>query len=315
MTVSEALTTYLALVSLRLTPATHYQYTKILEAFVRRHLGTERLLVDVTVDDLLRYATQRDIARASKRNRVAIIKAFFAWCVEMGHITTSPAQHIKFAPRSRDHTDSRAIPPDELRRVLDYLRYDSARNYALILTLATTAVRVGGLLSMRLPNLHVEHRLMWVLEKGQKWEAKYFGDETAAALTRWLSQRPAAPHDYVWSGQRPHYAPLTDNAVRYILARACEKTDCSRAWFPHSLRHAVAHAWADQGVPPTVVQAKLGHADPNITLATYYPHDDDRLRTTSQRLELQALQPSPHERFKPVPLPAAPPPSRRAASE
>lgn len=312
MTVVEALNTYLSLVSLRLTPATHYQYTKLLEAFVRGYLGTERPLASITVDDLLRYATQRGIAQASKRNRVAIIKGFFAWCVEMGYITTNPAQPIRFAPRARDQRDSRAMPADELRRVLDYLRYDSARNYALILTLATTAVRVGGLLSMTLANLHVEHRMMYVLEKGQKWEAKYFGEETAAAFTRWLAQRPAANHDYVWTGQKPHYAPLTDNAVRYILARACQKTSCSRAWFPHSIRHAVAHAWADQGVPPTVVQAKLGHADPGITLATYYPHDDDRLRTASERLELQALQPSPHERFKPVPLPSLP---KRAASE
>lgn len=298
-TLAAALTTFL---KLDRAPTTARQYTYILSKLVSA-IGPARDCQRVTYEDLVDYVNTLDVTRSTKAGYVAIYKAFFTWCVESEYTPASPAARLKKPRKQTAPAESRAIPPAELRAIVEYVRVDSPRNYALLLFLADTACRVGGLLSLTLDNLHVEDGYAWIFEKGGKWHRANYGVDTAAALQRWLHLRPKADHSFVWTGQGPDYETLKPPAVRYIVRTLSSKVGCTREWFPHAIRHAVAYAWADAGVAPTLVQAKLGHSSASITLENYYPHDDARLVTTSNRLALQALKTPDRDRFAPVPLP------------
>lgn len=301
----EALDTYLKIDRAALT---NKQYRLILGALAR-DIGPARRLERLTFEDLLDWLDAQTIQRTTRRNYISIVKAFFNWCVSVGYIQASPARQIKRGKLHSADKQPRAIPPDDLRRIVDYARMTSPRNYALLLFMADTGCRVGGACSLTLDNLHVDEGYAWILEKGGQWVRALFGVDTAAALAAWLKKRPHALHPYLWTGLAPDYKALTPNGVRYVLKSLSAKTDCSRDWFPHAIRHAVAYAWADAGVSPTVVAGKLGHSDPSITLDNYYDHSDERVVMTSQRLALQALKTPDHQRFAPVPLPAVEPPT------
>jgi integrase/recombinase XerD len=307
MTITNAIDQYLKLVSLNRSQQTVSQYTFLLRAWVRDYVGSCKPLASITLDDLLAYVAAEGIRESTMRNRVAVLKGFFTWCVkEMGYLKESPAAALRVKAQHRQEFDDRAMKPADLQRIIEYLRWVSPRNHAMILVLATTGIRVGALVSMTVPNLHIDQRLVWVLEKGRKWVPAYFGDETARVLATWLYHRPKVAHPYLWTGQGPHFEGIGTDAVRYVVREACRRTGCTQNTFPHAIRHALGHALADMNIPASIIQEKLNHANSKITIERYMPHDRERVRTMSERHELQALKPSPYDQFSPVPLPEIP---------
>lgn len=294
----QCLTTYL---KLDRSPRTNAQYAMVLSRLVQA-IGPARDVRLISYEDLVDYLARlrATIKPSTCAGYVSIIKSFFNWCHHRGYIDRSPAAAIVRKIPPPDPSRSRAIPTDELRRIVDYARITSPRNYALLLFMIDTGCRVGGLVSLMLGNLDLERMSAKLLEKGRVWQTVYFGTTTADALRAWLEKRPAVKHDYVWTGQG-RGNPITTNAVFVLLHRLSERTECSRLWSPHAIRHAVGHAYAKAGVPVTVTQHKLNHASPAITMGHYYPHDDAYMIEVSHRYELLALrsdEDSPVERLQ-----------------
>ncbi|MCS6774397.1 MAG: site-specific integrase, partial [Thermoflexales bacterium] len=88
------------------------------------------------------------------------------------------------------------------------------------------------------------------------------------ALQRLLARRPdAAPEDFVFAGRR------TDAPMGYTTAHTQLAAVCKRAGLPririHDLRHLHASLLLAEGVPVPEVAARLGHANPSVTLRLY----------------------------------------------
>lgn len=287
-TLEQALHTYL---QLDRRPMTNYQYRLVLGKFVTA-IGPGRDVRLATYEDLIDYLArlrERGLRPFTVANHTAVIKAFFHWCVERRYIDTSPAEGIARSIPRRDPSQSRAIPPDELQRMIQYAKATSPRNYAILLFFADTGCRVGGLVSLTLANLDLEHHVALLEEKGGQPHRARFGVQTAAALENWLRVRPKVAHDYVFTTSGSG-RPLKRQSVASMVTKLARRTDASEDWSPHSIRHAVGHAYAKAGVPVTITQRKLGHSHPSVTAAFYYPTDDAYLDLVSQRLELAALK-------------------------
>lgn len=287
-TLQEALNTFL-LIERR--PQTNHQYGVILACMVRA-IGPDRDLQLIRFEDLLDYQSRLRATRqpSTVTSYTAIIKAFFNWCCHRGYIVSSPAHDLPRIKVIRDPEDSRAIPSNELRRMVEYTRQTSPRNHAMLLFLCDTGCRVSGLVSLTIPHLHLDDHYAALEEKGGMWFRATFGDETAEALERWLKKRPQVEHDSVWTGRGPGHAPIKRQAVEQILRQLSVRTEASRTWSPHSLRHAVGHAWAKAGMPPHITQQKLGHAQITTTLQFYYPRRDPYVEVASQELALASLR-------------------------
>lgn len=298
-TLAECIATFL---KIDRSPHTNRQYGLILHEMARA-IGPDRAVGLIRYEDLLDYLDRRrnkphqrtrgQIKPATIAGYVTVIKAFFAWCARAGYVETSPAANIQRKPPSRDPTRSRAVPPDELARMVEYARVTSPRNYAMLLFLADTGCRVGGLVSLTLDNLDLVTGRATLLEKGGAWHRVYFTDETADALRAWLKLRPNVSHKYVWTGPGPDHAPLGRLGAAEMVKRIAERTGASRPWGPHSIRHAVGHAYAQAGVPVTITQLKLGHKHPNITMSNYYPDDEKLVEAASHQHPLSALNRQP----------------------
>lgn len=270
---------------------TNRQYRRVLTKLVKA-IGPERDVRLISYEDLVDYVANlrsRGLAPTTIANHTACLKAFFHWCVERRYLEHSPADGIVRASARR--TDRpRAVPPHELAAMLECARYLNPKWYALLLFLADTGCRVGGLVSLMRSHLDLEHHTALLVEKGGKAHQARFGEQTAAALERWLSLRPETGHDYVFTGSGPDYPPLSRQGVASIVTRLAKRTGASRTWTPHNIRHSVGHAYAKAGVPVTITARKLGHSDPAVTARFYYPEDDQYLDLVSQRLELAALK-------------------------
>lgn len=276
---------------------TNRQYGFVLSAFVEL-TGREHPVQSVTYGDLLQYfvhlrsragrQTGKPLKDSTIYHHSQVLRSFYNWAVDMGYIVESPMKRLKVRRRAEDPDKIKAIPPAELEQLIHATEHEP-RNHAVLLFMADTGCRVGGLVSLRLTYLDLDNRTAQLVEKGGGWHRVYFGEETARALEKWLGKRPVCNHDHVWTGKAPHYAPIKRAAVEALVRALCQRVGTSRLWTPHAIRHSVAHSLADRGVPVTIVQAKLGHSDPNITMKMYYPHDSDRLRQVSDTHALAAL--------------------------
>lgn len=300
-TLSEALHTYL---QIERRPATQRYYSHILGRLVTA-IGPARQVERVTYEDLLDHQAsfRADLSPSSVFSYTGIIRTFFAWCVHRRYIEFSPAEDlVARSPRAELRHD-RAIPAEDLRRMVEYARVTSPRNHALLLFLIDTACRVGGLCSLTLDHLDLPSYSAVLQEKGAKIVRVSFYTETAAALAKWLDARPAATHAYVFTGQGPDYPPLQVKAVQSIIKRLALKTGSSKPWGPHSIRHAVGHAYAALGVPPTVTRDKLNHSNVMTTMNFYYPQDKEYIEMISHRYALAPLHTDDPRTQPPPPIP------------
>lgn len=160
-----------------------------------------------SVDGSLSHATVAGYVRA--------IKAFYNWLESNGHITfeQNAARRLKI-PRL-PKSEPKSITDDDLEKLIDAARI-SPRDFALVLFLADTGCRVGGLSDFRLSNLKLSQRQAVLTEKGMNTRALFFGRQTASALRAWLDVRKSET-DFVFvtdDGKK-----LSRWGIRQILVR------------------------------------------------------------------------------------------------
>lgn len=283
-----ALTTYL---QVDRADATNGQYERVLTQLITA-IGPDREVQLVSYEDLVDYFSKekaRGLKQSTRYHKLAVIKTFFAWCVERGYCPASPAAAVYLRKPTADPDRVKAIPPAELRQMVEAVRYHP-RNYAMLLFLVDTGCRVGSLVQLQIQHLDTAEGWAQVPVKGGGWLKVRFGDQTAKALKRWLRRRPPAIHDYVWTGKAPHYNPLTERGAAAMIRRLAEKVEASYHWGPHAIRHAFGQAHAHAGTPLTVTSKLMGHSSPQVTARYYYPDGEADLEEAARRNRLAALE-------------------------
>lgn len=252
-------------------------------------VGPQRRVGLVTYADLLDYTDKLrpTIAPSSFSVYLLVIKSFFSWAAHNGYVPLSPAANLIARTPPRDPMEERGIPPEHLAEMRRFA-YPNPRNYAVLLFLTESAARVGGAATLRLSRLDLKECEASLLEKGRQYVTVFFGEETAAALRRWLQIRPAtAAHDYVWTHKarpdRLQVAGLTD-IIQTISLRAC-----GVKYGPHRLRHHVAETWEAAGCSPYDIQHKLNHASARTTQDHYLRNRNPAVKQLSRKLSATVL--------------------------
>ena len=143
------------------------------------------------------------------------------------------------------------------------------RNYGLLLFLADTGVRVGGLVSLRVGDLDLLHGEAMVCEKGGKYRSVFFGRRTASALLAWFVERGRDPGSVFG---------LTAQGVRMVLRRLKKAAGVTGRVNPHSFRHAFAKRSIVAGADISFVSAMMGHSDIKVTKDAYLIFRTEELR-------------------------------------
>jgi site-specific recombinase XerD len=292
MLLSEALNRfYKSLIADGAAASTVEWYTKRLKR-LSAHLP-DRELATVEADDLrdfvvgirsrserwadhpYRAVTEGGLSPSTVRGYVRAVKRFFNWLEEEGIITTSQNPAVRLKLPRRPHQAPKAIDVDDLRRLLAVARGDSVwqkRNYAILLFLADTGCRVGGLIGLKLGDVDLDRGVALVTEKGTKARFVMFTEPTGAALKAWLEVRPDVHSDYVflsWHGCSNGGLALTVSGVNQMLGRLKRRAGVSGRVNPHSLRHGFARQYLLNGGDLASLSDLMGHTDVQVTKEFY----------------------------------------------
>ena len=237
------------------------------------------VVVRVKVDDLRRFVVSLQdqsvlyqshkyhvpvagfLSPSTVQGYIRCVKRLFSWFEDESLVKISPAYRLKknklpkSQPREIDERDLLA-----LLRVSKTWGRHCKRNYALLMFLADTGVRVGGLVGLRVSALDLKKRQATVIEKGSKARVVFFGAKTALALKTWFLCR-GLPGDSVFG--------LTADGVRVTLRHLKLAAGVKGRVNPHSFRHAFAKRTIVNGGDVAVLSALMGHSDIKVTRDSY----------------------------------------------
>ena len=218
----------------------------------------------------------RSTARA-----VACVRGFYKFVAVEQQRDTSPADDLR-APRAWASLP-KFLDLEEVDRLLaqpDPSTPKGLRDKALISVLYATGLRVTELISLRLPNLHLEDGYLTCVGKGEKERIVPIGHEAVEWVKRYLSEgRPrlvkkASP----WLFVNARGGALSRVGFWKLLKEYGVKAGITHDISPHVLRHSFATHLLDRGADLRAIQMMLGHAD--LSTTQIYTHVlEARLRT------------------------------------
>nr|WP_319550222.1 site-specific tyrosine recombinase XerD [Desulfogranum marinum] len=224
-------------------------------------------------------------ARSSAR-RLAALRAFFAYLVVQGIITTNPLLELDSPKIGRNLPKALHLEEIDLLLTRPLLPTPiNIRNWTMIHLLYATGVRVTELVSIPLKGCNLATCHLRILGKGNKERLVPFDAKTAACIREYMERaRPAMvknrTNTMLFLSNRGR--AMTRNRFWQILKETARARGIKQDISPHMLRHSFATHLLSGGADLRSVQMMLGHAD--ITTTQIYTHiDTDRLKSIHQR--------------------------------
>jgi integrase/recombinase XerC len=182
------------------------------------------------------------------------VRHFCRWLLAEGEATTDATDRVKYPAVSEPATP--VLSPEDLRRLLGGCAtrtFTGCRDAAIILVLADGGLRLAELVGLRLHDLDLHARIVYVAGKGTarrgpRHRAVPFGIKTAQTLNRYLRERGRHPYrdaPPLWLGTGGRVT-LSEDAVRLMLRRRGERAGIT-GLHPHTLRHTWAHSFRAAG--------------------------------------------------------------------
>ena len=260
-----------------LAKGTRQGYLADVEQFVA-HLAEVRKssprLDRIDADDVRNYLEhlyeKRRLGPARLSRIIVSLRQFFEYCVERGHIEASPAAAVRTPKKPRK------LPffliKDEIRRLFeapDRSDWRGRRDYAILVTLAFTGMRLKELVALNLDDVDFATGQIKILGKGSKERFVPMNALVAEALKKYLEQRPPSADAAVFLSRSR--CRTSGRSIQNIVTRCALKAGIfKKGMSPHKLRHTFATLLHMKDVDIVEIQALLGHS--SITSTQIYTH-------------------------------------------
>jgi integrase/recombinase XerC len=284
------------------TPATLRDYEAIL---ARMSLSlADKEPFEVQVDDLREVIDLWGDKSARTRQKVtSVIRAFWSWAEEQGHVAISPAARIR-RPRAA-RTVASLLPADARPRLLTLSKHP--RDRLALFCLLALGLRRGEISQVQVRDFDAMRGSLLVKGKGQKQRLLPLRGPVLAELRLFLSAdlphvgRPPEPEDYLmypvrkllagWGieGQRvfrmvgePKKAPSPQSVHRWWYRQLQDAGLVGQGVTSGLNMHLARHTFAVELRRVAGIDAAsqaLGHADLNTTLSIYGHRDESDLET------------------------------------
>ncbi|MHB8132866.1 MAG: tyrosine-type recombinase/integrase [Anaerolineaceae bacterium] len=237
------------------------------------------------VDHPTKPTQKGKLANDTMHGYVRGCRTFFKWLYEEHLIEINPALRLELPQKSKNYR--RGIKVHDRDLIIEEA-HGNFRDYAMVLFLADSACRVGGVAGLKIQDLDLENSCAIVYEKGrggnQKARLVFFGEKTKRALIDWLDIRPLTPEcqnvfgGLKKGGKKTGWHALTESGVYQAVKRLACKAGIETGFNPHNWRHGAARGLIKNGASLPVVSQILGHSSVQVTGDIYGMLSEDELR-------------------------------------
>lgn len=209
--------------------------------------GTGKALLQLQEHEILHFLGTIQNRRTLNR-KLSSLNAFYDFCFKQEFVE----QHQKFRLSKMPKYLPKYLEVDQIRKglaMIDRSKWTGKRDYALILFLFATGMRISEALQTEQSDLN-ENWIKVRFAKGEKERIVPIADEAIAALREYLDARPM-DNTLLWVNYQNR--PLSRVSAFNITQKYLQVS-------PHVLRHSYATAMILGGADLRVVQELLGHA-------------------------------------------------------
>lgn len=256
----------------RLKASGYREYESIVRLHLVPHFG-ELPLSEITPEAIQKWVASSitaDVAPATARNRLIVLKRVLETAAEYGLIAENPVDSVAF-PRV-ERSEMKYLSPAEVRRLLD----TTPKSWRLLLALpALCGLRKGECLALEWSDIDTEAMTISVsktMRSGRVTSPKTSSSKSIVPVPETLSpliaqrRRRAGNHPLVFC--KSNGRPLSDATPNRICSQALEK-----AGLPHIRFHDLRHSWAVAHIKAGTDLKTLAHlgrwSSPESLLQTY----------------------------------------------
>jgi site-specific recombinase XerD len=201
-------------------------------------------VADIERGHVTRWLAERQDVDAPETvlTRFRHLRAFFRWAEREEIIDRSPMMNLREPTAETQPVE--VLSDEELRALFDAARrggsFRDRRDFAMLVFLADTGVRVGELVGLHVDDLKFANGTVEVTGKFGRRRVVAFGPKAGKALLTYRRLRAGhrlADEPRLWLGQR---GPLNEAAVWTIVKTRGEDVGI-KGLHPHVLRHTFAH--------------------------------------------------------------------------
>ncbi len=226
----------------------------------------------------------KGVGKRSQSRILSCLKSFFKYMLLTETITESPAEFIEH-PKLGLHLPD-VLTVEEIGRIfsaVDTSTEKGQRNRAILEVLYGCGIRVSELVGMKIQDLHLEDRVVFITGKGNKQRLVPICDEAIRQVCEYLRQREcpdSAYSQYLFLNRFGR--PLSRIAVFDMVKEVAMLAGITKSISPHTFRHSFATHLLHGGASIRQVQVLLGHE--SITTTEIYTHlDIEFLRNTLEQ--------------------------------
>jgi len=262
------------------SPRTVEWYSRVISYFASflRQQGYSALLGDINVlvvrDFILYLQTKTrwsehpyvpspsgNLAAISVQTYVRGLRAFFSWLNREGYTQENILADLR--PPKAPQQLVKVLTEEEVRRVLACIDSSTAtgcRDAAIVITPLDTGLRLSELTNLRLDDAHIDQGYLKVMGKGAKERIVPIGSFAQKVLQRYVFHFRPEP---IRGDENNLFLtvegrPMSENAVRLVLARVAQKSGVKRL-HAHLYRHTFATNYLINGGDVFSLQQILGH--------------------------------------------------------
>jgi integrase/recombinase XerD len=268
-----------------LASTTQSYYTAFASELLTERFGAGPVdLSRLCAADVTRFVRRRASTIHSRRVQLmtTALRSFLRFARYRGDIETDLAACIPAVANWKQSTLPRALPPDQVERVLKSVDRKTAigrRDYAILLILARLGLRAGEIKALTLEDLDWQEGLITVRGKAGRFSQLPLPRDVGAAIADYLRHgRPTANSRCVFLRAKAPAGGFQGQCgmgsiVRHTLERAGIDSPRKGA---HQFRHALACQMLKQGASLSEIGELLRHRSPQTT-AIYAKVDLDSL--------------------------------------
>lgn len=240
------------------TPSTIVTYKSILDQFVRSIECTN--ISDLTLKHIDEYAdvlSLRGFKPKTYRNKLSVIKSFvqYLYAKELSNIRPESVE----IPKDRQG-ESTYLTKEE-RDAMLAAAYDNVRDYAMLLVLFSSGVRVTELLNIRMSDIY-KRSIVIHKGKGLKRRVVFISKDTEAAIKIYKTLNPGDGYLF----PNPNGDVLSRMAILNIVKRYASIAVPHKKVGVHTCRHTFSTLYLEDGGRIEDLQQLLGHADLKTTM-------------------------------------------------
>jgi len=218
-----------------------------------------------------RKANGQPLAWSGQHLHLKEVRAFFSWLVKANHLPFSPAAEIEL-PKQPKTLPKAILTADEVEQILaqpDTTTPLGLRDRAILETFYSTGIRRAELCSLRIDDLQVERRSLFVNQgKGSKDRYVPIGTRALLWIARYVEQ--ARDRLLLDAKERTLFVtnqgePLNPDSLTEYTRRYIQSAGVNKPGSCHLFRHTMATLMHDNGAELTAIQVILGHTKTETT--------------------------------------------------